>query len=197
MGTKGQRLLAMEMDYAETEKGVLPQRGTTNRWAVGPMNYRHDDRSPEQFAKDIKAHTMEERALFLLWLDLVEKETGKRPTYKDTGCGKTGDVLDDKDVSTDPDFEVEGYGLVEIKFSKPLLNKFFHLKTSQVKQYCQKNAMILFVHGTETKSPVFTMLKQDALKSIMKECKIVNWLGFGYKPSYRVPIGKFIWRPLK
>jgi len=187
----------MEMDYVETQEGVLSQRGITNRWAVSPMNYRHDDRSPEQFARDIKAHTMEERALFLLWLDLIERETGKRPSYKDTGCGKTGDVLDDKDVSTEPDFEVEGYGLVEIKFSKPFLNKFFHLKTSQVKQYQKKGATILMVHGTETKRPVFTMLKPEALNKIIKDCKTVNWQGFGFKPAYRIPVGRFVWRPLK
>lgn len=161
------------------------------------MNYRHDDRSPEQFAKDIKARTMEERALFLMWLDLLEKDTGHRPSYKDTGCGKTGDVLEDKDVSTNPDFEVEGFGLVEIKFSKPLLTKFFHLKVSQVKQYCKNNATILMVHGTSTKQPMFTMLKPDTLKAIMKDCKEVSWAGFGFKLSYRVPINRFVWRPLK
>lgn len=160
------------------------------------MGYRQDDRTPEQFAKDIKSRTMEERALFLMWLDLTEKETGRRPVYKDNGCGKTGDVLEDKDVSTAPDFEVEGYGMVEIKFSKPMLKKFFHLKVSQVKQYLKQDATVLMVQGADTK-PVFTMLKPEALKDIIKECKEVPWIGFGYKMSYRIPIDKFIWRSLK
>ena len=67
------------------------------------MNYRYDGRSEAEFKKDIKERTLEERALFLLWLDLIEQETGTRPKYKDTGCGKTGELLNDKQVSTDPD----------------------------------------------------------------------------------------------
>lgn len=161
------------------------------------MNYRLDGRSQSEFEKDIKARTMEERSLFLLWLDLVERETGKRPTYKDTGCGKTGEFLTENEVSTDPDFEVEGYGKLEVKFSKPKLARVFHLKVSQVKQYLKQDATILMVNGTEKSVPEFTMLKPDALKRISEECEVVNWCGFGYKPAYRISVKQFLWRPLK
>ena len=160
-------------------------------------SYRFDNRSPEEFARDIKSRTMEERAIFLLWLDFVEHDTGHRPSYKDTGCGQTGDVLEDHEVSSDPDFYVDGYGLVEVKFSKPMLKKFFHLKSSQVRQYCKKDTTILMVRGTDSQNPLFTMLKPNALKEITKDCKEINWQGFGGKLSYRIPVDRFVWRSFK
>jgi hypothetical protein len=161
------------------------------------MNYRYDERSEKQFKQDIKSHTMEERALFLLWLDLLERETGERPNFEDTGCGKSGDFLEDKDVNTDPDFKVDGFGEVEVKFARPMLERVFHLKSNQVKQYHKRGATILMVNGAGEDVPTFTMLKPDALEAIMEECPVVNWKGFGWKPAYRIPVDRFIWRPLK
>jgi hypothetical protein len=160
-------------------------------------NYRFDERSKEQFEKDIRDRTMEERSLFLLWLDLIEKETGHRPKYKDTGCGKTGKYLEDAEVSTAPDFEVDGYGHIEVKFSKPRLIKVFHLKVGQVKQYLKQKATILMVNGTNEDIPEFTMLKPAAHQDIVKTCQVVNWTGFGFKPAYRIPVKRFLWRALK
>jgi hypothetical protein len=97
----------------------------------------------------------------------------------------------------DPDFFVEGYGKVEVKFSKPLLDKFFHLKASQVKSYCKTNATILMINGADEKVPQFTMLKTAALQDIIDTCKVIPWTGFGGKPSYKIPVNKFVWRPLK
>lgn len=159
--------------------------------------YRLDHRSEAEFKKDIKDRTLQERVLFLLWLDLIEKKTGKRPDYEDTGCGKTGEYLEDSEVSMDPDFTVEGYGRVEVKFSKPMLDRVFHLKANQVKSYRASGATILMVNGADSDVPQFTLLHTDALASIMEDCRVVPWRGFGGKPSYRIPVTKFIWRPLK
>lgn len=160
-------------------------------------SYRYDNRSEEQFRKDIKSRTAEERSLFMLWLDLVERTNGVRPKYTDTGCGQTGELLTDKEVSMDADFHVEGYGKVEVKFSKPMLDKFFHLKASQVKSYLRNEATILMINGANERIPQFTMLKSAALQDIIDTCKIIPWTGFGNKPSYKIPVSKFIWRPLK
>jgi|SRR5689334_2315186 len=161
------------------------------------MNYRYDNRSEDQFKKDIKSRTKQERDLFLAWLDLIEKTSGTRPKYTDTGCGQTGELLTDSQVSMDPDFSVEGYGKVEVKFSKPLLDKFFHLKASQVKSYLRDGATILMINGSDEKVPQYTMLKAAALQDIIDTCKVIPWTGFGGKPSYKIPVDKFIWRPLK
>jgi hypothetical protein len=160
-------------------------------------NYRLDGRSEEEFRRQIKDRTMQERSLFLLWLDLLEKSTGTRPVYKDIGCGKTGDYLPDEDVTMEPDFEVEGYGKVEVKFSKPMLDRMFHLKVGQVKSYHKSNASILMVNGADFDTPKFTMLKTDALKQIIDFCEVTRWRGFGGKAAYRIPVDMFIWRDLK
>lgn len=160
-------------------------------------NYRYDNRSEDQFKRDIKSRTQEERKLFFLWLDLVAKTTGQRPVFTDTGCGQTGELLAEEDVSTSPDFHVEGYGQVEVKFSKPLLTKFFHLKASQVRSYLKSGATILMINGSDEPVPQFTMLRKSALQEIVDTCKVIPWVGFGSKMSYKVPVSKFIWRPLK
>lgn len=161
------------------------------------MSYRFDQRSRSEFKRDIKAHTNTERDLFMRWLDAIEKETGVRPKYKDCGCGRDGEFLEDNDVNTNPDFAVDGYGFVEVKFSKPLLKRDFHLKKNQVNNYVKKNATVLMFNGVDDDDgPTFTMLKANALKAIQEECKVVNWQGFGYKPAYRVPVNRFIWRKL-
>ena len=161
------------------------------------MNYRYDNRSEDQFKRDIKSRTQEERTLFLLWLDLIEKQTGQRPVYTDTGCGQSGELLTDEQVSMSPDFHVEGYGKIEVKFAKPLLQKFFHLKASQVKSYHKEGAIILMINGSDERVPQYTMLKSSALADIMDTCKVIPWSGFGHKPSYKIPVNKFVWRPLK
>ncbi len=160
------------------------------------MNYRFDGRSKEQFEKDILDRTLEEKRLFLLWIQLLEKKNGQKVEYKNTGCDNSGEYLEDQDVSTVADFEVEGYGRVEVKFSKPVLDKFFHLKSSQVKKYINQNATILMVNGTSSDKPVYTMLDAKCLTKISEECKEIPWAGFGRKMSYKIPINMFIWRPL-
>lgn len=161
------------------------------------MNYRFDSRSQEEFERDIKFRTLEERRLFLLWLDAIEKETGQKPTFKDTGCGKDGDYLQDKEVNLEPDFDVEGYGKIEVKFSKPICVKYFHLKVKHVEAYKKCDASILMINGGEEEIPVYTMLKPDSLEKIMAECPIIPFQGMGHKPCYKIPVNGFIWRPLK
>lgn len=161
------------------------------------MNYRYDQRSKKEFERDIKEHTSTERALFMRWLDYLQKSTGERPAFKDCGCGSDGEYLEDQDVNTNPDFAVDGYGFVEVKFSKPMLKTVFHLKKNQVDKYIKKNATVLMFNGTnDDDGPQFTMLKTEALQDVVDGCKVVNWKGFGYKPAYRVPVSKFIWRKL-
>lgn len=161
------------------------------------MSYRFDSRSEDQFKADIKSRTQEERKLFLMWLDFLEASTGSRPDFTDTGCGQTGEFLEESEVTLSPDFEVEGYGKVEVKFSKPHCKKFFHLKASQVKSYHANGVTILMINGSDDTVPQFTMLRADALKVIMDTCKIVPFSGFGAKMSYKIKVDQFIWRPLK
>ena len=161
------------------------------------MNYRFDSRSKDQFEQDIKDRTLKERDLFFAWLDYVETQSGTRPEFTETGCGNHGDFLDDADVSTAPDFNVEGYGHVEVKYSDPLIKRDFHLKANQVKAYEKMGATILMFNGCREETPVFTMLKPEDLKEIIDSYPVIHFQGFGGKPSYKIPVSEYIWRSVK
>ena len=52
------------------------------------------------------------------------------------------------------------------------------------------------INGADTDQTEFTLLSTDALQTIMDDCRVVRWGGFGGKPAYRIPVNKFIWREL-
>lgn len=153
--------------------------------------YRFDRRSKRQFKKDIKeAHGIED-AIMQAWLKLVGN-----PKSRAIGCGPDGEFLEHADVNTDADFDVDGYGLIEVKFSKPKLRKQFHLKVRQVESYLDQDASILMVDGWETEDPTYVLIPAALLRSMIDHLEIVSWQGFGGKKAYRLPLDKFIWRPL-
>ena len=161
-------------------------------------NYRFDKRTKQEFQKDIKDRTLEERRLFFVWLDLLEADSNERPDYDDTGCGKDGEFLENANVTTNADYYVEGYGPIEVKFAMPVLTRYFHLKARQVKSYIEQSATVLMVNGASEDVPTFTMIDPNALQSIVddEDVPVIPWQGFGNKPSYRIPIARFIWRPM-
>lgn len=157
-------------------------------------NYRYDFRSKTQFAKDVKEGTLKENRLLKKWLDHIEIATGERPRAKRTRKkGSGGEYLDDKDVVIDADFEVEGYGLVEVKFAKSLITTNFHLKVDQVQKYIALGASVLMVNGADTSEPEFAFIRVRRLKELANEARIVHWRGFGGKKAYRIPIKKVRW----
>lgn len=158
------------------------------------MNYRFDNRSESEFKRDIKDRTLQERELFFRWLEIQEKNTGTKPVFIDTGCGSHGEFLEDDKVSYDADFDVEGIGPLEVKFAKPLLVEVFHLKVGQVASYIKQGATLLMVNGINEPVAMYTMISVESLQEIVDECEIVKWRGFGFKPSYRIPVDKFVWR---
>lgn len=158
---------------------------------------RYDKRTEEEFKQDIAYKTLVERKLFLKWIELQERDTGVRPQFTDTGCGKHGEFIEAKDVSTDADFNVQGFGAIEVKFARPMLKRDFHLKVGQTKSYITQGASILMVIGADEDVPKFTLLSPQALQEIIDTCPVTRWVGFGDKPAYRIEINKFIWRKLK
>lgn len=160
-------------------------------------NYRFDYRSKAQFTKDVKEGTLKENKLLKRWLDHIEIVTGERPKARRTRKkGSSGEYLDDKDVVIDADFSVEGYGLVEVKFAKPLIITNFHLKVDQVNKYIAQGASVLMVNGADTAEPEFAFIRVRRLKELASESKIVSWRGFGNKKAYRIPVTKVRWTKL-
>jgi len=154
--------------------------------------YRFDSRTRKQFEKDIKEGTEIESEIISRFVKLFNPPK----KYKNTGCDNTGRYLEKDEVNTQADYEIEGIGAVEIKFSKPFLGDFFHLKVSQVRSYLKQNATILMVHGTNHEIPEYVLIDLNTLQTITKKCPIVNWKGFGGKKAYRIRKDMFIWAPL-
>ena len=160
------------------------------------MNYRFDKRTKQEFRRDIKIASQIENKIIELWLDRIEKRRGERPKYWHIGCNNDGSYLEDHEVSTEADYCVYGYGKIEIKFSKPMITKCFHLKVNQVRSYIRQNANILMVNGWNTPNPMFVLIRVHVLKSGIKRWKRVSFHGCGNKPCFRIPVDEFIWRPL-
>jgi hypothetical protein len=154
------------------------------------MNYRFDKRSKEEFIQDIKQTINIEDEIFHKWINIIGQ-----PKYKKNGCGKNGEFLPDKKVSTAADYEVENYGRIEVKFSRKNLKTHFHLKVGQVKSYLKQNASILMINDYNG-DPTYVLINPTILEKISNTCKIVPFQGFGSKASYKIPISTLIWRPL-
>lgn len=160
------------------------------------MKYRRDNRSPEDFKKDIKNSTEIEHQILELWLSTIEKETGIRHTYQHNGCGDDGELLNDNQVNTKADYLVEEYGLIEVKFALPFLLENFHLKQNQVKSYIKQNASVIMVNGWQEGPKEFMLITPHNLEYIQNNMPIVKWFGFGGKKSFRIPINLFTWSKL-
>lgn len=154
--------------------------------------YRQDKRSLKEFKADIKASSQIEQELLGKWL----KSQGMPVLFELTGCGPNGEYLSDKNVSTKADFRVPNVGLIEVKFSKKVLKNVFHLKSQQIESYITQECLLLMVNGACTKEPTYILLGPNHLYEITKIYPIINWQGFGGKPSYRCNIKDFEWRPL-
>lgn len=152
--------------------------------------YRFDNRSPHEFARDINVRTKIERQIIRQWASLMGNLT-----YRDTGCDNTGAYLDIKDVNSDPDYEVDTIGLVEVKFSLPYLTRYFHLKVSQVNSCIKQEAQVLMVNGWN-ETPQWVLLSVTDLSNITKWCEKVSWRGFGGKLSYKIPVSLYEWSSL-
>lgn len=161
------------------------------------MSYRKDFRSDEEFRRDIKAGALAEKQILERWLNVVEKETGTRPAFTDNGCDNSGEYLEERDVTLDADYSVEGYGLIEVKFANPKLHTTFHLKVDQVDRILQDESKILFANGWATKNEtMFALITPDELGAAILRSRQVPWHGFGGKMAYRLKVNHFHWQRL-
>lgn len=162
------------------------------------VQYRKDKRSLKEFKADIKSAKQIEFDILVRWLDYIHKTKGIVLSYAANAPGDDGEYLEDSEVTTDADYTVESYGLIEVKFSKPKMKKHFHLKVDQVASYIKQKATLLLIDGYETECPEWTLIYPDKLELITKHpsCKIVPWVGFGMKEAYRIPLDMFYWREL-
>lgn len=156
---------------------------------------RFDRRTEEEFKKDIKRSTQDQVDILKCWLKTIGKEDLK---YWDSGSDNSGKFIKkDKDVTTDPDYEVEKLGFVEVQYANPMCPKHFHLKENKLKTCIKKKASILMINGWKEDIPKFTLINHKQCKIIAARCEVVGWYSAGNKPAYRVPIDFLQWEDLK
>lgn len=160
-------------------------------------DYRKDYRDHKTFCDDIKKATATERAILDRWLEILAKQYGQRPKVKNNGCANSGEYLEQKDVTAAEDYEIEGIGLVEIKFSYPKLKEHFHFKTGHVNRYLRNKSTILFVDGWASNSPEYTVIEATTLERLVATAEIVNCRQFGGKEAYRFKTGSLLWKAFK
>jgi hypothetical protein len=150
---------------------------------------RQDGRSLKQFKQDIKNSTIDQELILYAWL----KTTGQTELKVwDNGSDNSGAyIANSRDVSLDPDYEVEKHGLIEVQYAKPMCPEFFHLKEKKLERCIQGRAKILMVNGWKEDIPQYILITVPQAKVIAARCKIVPWAGGGFKNAHKVPITLF------
>ncbi len=156
------------------------------------LNYRKDFRSVKKFKNDIKTGVAIEQEILKRWM---KTENLNNVAIK-TGSGDAGELLHDSEVDTKADYFIQQFGHIEIKFSLPKLEDFFHLKLNQVSSYLRQNCKILMVNGYKTDETKYTVIMPERVRELIKTAPIINWAGFGHKPCYRFYVKDFEWKVL-
>ena len=157
--------------------------------------YRKDFRSLKQFKEDIKNGTIHQARILNAFLERVY--TNKQyPKIWNRGTDNSGKYVKLQDVTSYPDYEIEGFGLLEIQYSSTFCNKFFHIKIKKILLSLSLNSKILMVNGWNS-HPVFILIDKKIAKVIQARCRLVKWRGGGLKKAYRIPTKWFNWQELE
>lgn len=109
------------------------------------LRFRRDNRSEEQFKKDIKEHTIRERMLLEIWMKEMSA-LGVSVSYVDNGVDNSGEFVEESNVNPDYCLTINGVTrLTEIK-----QNPFHHrnsFKVYDLETYIKLDADILLFYG--------------------------------------------------
>lgn len=157
------------------------------------MKYRKDRRSVAQFRKDIQESSQIEQELMEVYVSDLSKRRGVKYTFKDNGCDNTGKLLEDRNVTTDPDFLlITPSGIkhkIEIKFSRPD-KEDFHLKDDQLKAMYRHDCCLIMFMGIDTPNRRYCVIKPDKFMEILEKApKKVIWS----KDARRLLVKDFEW----
>jgi hypothetical protein len=157
-------------------------------------SYRFDKRSKTQFKKDIRKGHQIQSQIIDRWLISI-----KEPDLQvwDNGVNNDGKYIAARKVTSDPDYEVEKYGLVEVQYASPMLKDFFHIKQNKILTCIRQHANILMVNGWGSEEPTYTLLTEQQCKVIKARFELVEWFSAGNKKAYRVPLRFFEWETLQ
>lgn len=112
------------------------------------LNYRRDNRSLQEFKKDIKDRTAKEQFLINLFLREIFHRDWKIKTILNNGVNNQGEIIEKSNC--DADFLILYNSgrkkLIDVKNS-PVDDKMTY-KVYQLQQYVKQNASILLFYGT-------------------------------------------------
>lgn len=172
------------------------------------MSYRFDNRTKEQFKQDIKDCHKDELTIALSICQNIYNEKKIWPLLDTNGCDNSGEFLEDKNVTSDPDFIIDGV-YTEITKSNTVCKKYFHEKLNKVNKALSDNSEnnLVFVNGyNELISPLFISLNKKELFTFSEMAKkkygvvgMPTRNGFISKQSLRYDISWFdgMWKELK
>lgn len=128
-------------------------------------NYRFDNRTQQQFQKDIKkSHKYE--AEIAVRLGIFHFQAKKFwPVIKATGVDSTGEFIkNNNEVHGYPDFEIDGQP-VEITRSDIICKSSFHQKCNKIEKAIENKYHLVFVNGfTKELEPNFIYLSDELIK---------------------------------
>lgn len=161
------------------------------------MRYRKDQRSVEQFAKDIKECSKIETQLmkrYVAWLNATKGEGKKIYSFVDNGVNNKGVLLKDEDVDARADFILVKNGakprLIDVKFSREPSKKF-RIKLTQVKRYLKDDvAIVVFM---DLSQPKFCIITPDRMRGWLKEKTTVQFAPWGFKEVYEINVTEVRW----
>lgn len=155
-----------------------------------------DNRSKEQFIRDIKKGNERERLAITLFKSYLRNEFGFEGAIEENGCDMSGEFIEDiSKVTSGADYVVGANKLpLEVKTAAGHVPTIY-LKVNQVKSYIRQEASLLYVNGIERPVPAFTFFTLEDLKEIQSTCEIVTPPNNiqGGKLSYKIDAHELTW----
>ncbi len=171
-------------------------------------DYRFDNRSKNQFKKDIKDGSSKE-AFIAVRICIDEYNKSKRwPKLIPNGVDFTGQFIKNSNqVNSDPDFKINNI-LVEITRSDVVCKRYFHQKCGKLDRCAKEGYDLVFVNGYDpSKEPEYIRLSGNILDGFIQLAKKKYGVvphpgggnyGFTNKQAYRFDLSLFegMWTPL-
>jgi hypothetical protein len=161
--------------------------------------YKFDDRTKEQFIKDLKDGLEKEVQAINVFKEILKNSAIEHPEILYIGSEKEGEVIYDGDnvanVDLFPDYLLKykknrraRASFIEIKVCNPH-SQFAYFKKKQLDQYEELDkVIILFVMGINTESPKFILVTPEQILNMGLAPELI----YG-KETYRCHISLFNW----
>lgn len=129
-------------------------------------SYRLDNRTVDQYERDMKDSHVIERDIIHRYSLYLFKRYKKTIRIQNNGCDNSGKLLSKEEVNTKADFILNGKPF-EVKFNRDMLDAF-HFKVGQAESYASQRAFILWCNGYNTARPKFAIINPFEVKQIVK-----------------------------